>query len=304
MSKIDKFKGIIVAYYAPYDSKGEIDIAAAVRIAKFYKEAGVNGLFINGSSGEGFLLSIEEKKKVVEAILAELKGQMTMIVHVGSASTRECVELARHAEKCGADAVAAVPSVYYRLPEKSIEMNWTAIMQSVSIPLIIYNIPQLTGYDLTLDLLTKMVNKGNVIGVKNSSMSAFQTQQFKKAGGKDFIVFNGSDEQYLAGRIMGAEAGIGGTYGVMPELFVYMEKCFSEGNIAEAQKWQIIINDFVVELLSFGSLYGAAKAVLKLRGFDIGEPRAPMLTITETDMPRIHALYEKIMNAIHMIPKK
>ncbi len=302
MSKIDKFKGIIVAFYAPYDEKGEINAKAAIKLAKFYRDAGVAGLFINGSSGEGFMLSVEERKKVVEAVLGELKGQMTMIVHVGAAATRECVELAQHAQQWGADAVAAVPSVYYRLPEASIELNWTAILESVSIPLVIYNIPQLTGYDLSLGLLKKMVAKGNVIGVKNSSMSSFQTEQFKKAAGNDFIVFNGSDEQYLAGRIMGAEAGIGGTYGVMPELFVHLEKCFAQGLVKEAQKWQILINEIIVELLSFNSLYGAAKEVLKLRGFDIGTVRAPMLPIAASDMPRIRALYEKVMKTIQMLP--
>lgn len=299
MDNRDKFKGITVAFYAPYDNDGEISIKAAVKLAKFYKEAGVKGLYINGSSGESFLLNLDERKKVVEAVLGEFKGEMTMIVHVGAAATRESVELARHAEKMGADALSAVPGVYYRFPESSIEYHWNTIIDSTSLPFIIYNIPQLTGYDLTLDLLKKMIRNEKVIGIKNSSISAFQIEQYKKVGGKDFVVFNGPDEQYLAGRIMGAQAGIGGTYGVMPELFLKMERCFVEGRIQEAQKWQIAINEIIVELLSFNSLYGAAKAVLKLRGIDIGSARAPMLPITEAIMPRIHLLYEKVMDYTH-----
>lgn len=297
MDHLDKFKGIIVAFYAPYDDNGEISIKAAVKLAKFYKEAGVRGLYLNGSSGEGFLLNLDERKKVVEAVLDEFKGDMTMtmIVHVGAAATRESVELARHAEKMGADALSAVPSVFYRFPEASIAYHWSTIIDSTSLPFIIYNIPQLTGYDLTLNLLDKMIKNGKVIGVKNSSMSAFQIEQFKKTGGKDFIVFNGPDEQYLAGRIMGAQAGIGGTYGVMPELFLKLERCFVEGHIEEAQKWQIAINEIIGGLLSFNSLYGAAKAVLKLRGIDIGSVRAPMLPIFEADMSRLHLLHEKVM---------
>ena len=175
----------------------------------------------------------------------------------------DSVALARHAEESGADALSAVPSIYYRLPEPSIEYHWKTIMDSTSLPMIIYNIPQLTGYDLSMNLLNRMLKMEKVIGIKNSSMSTFQIEQFKKAGGKDFIVFNGPDEQYLAGRIMGAGGGIGGTYGVMPELFLQLEKCYSNGRIEEAQKWQIAINEIIIELLSFNSLYGAAKEVLK-----------------------------------------
>lgn len=301
MYDFEKFKGVIVAFYAPYNHDGEISVKAAVKLANFYKDAGVKGLFLNGSSGEGFLLTIEERKQVTEAVLKEFKGDMAIIVHVGTPATRDSVALARHAENCGADAISAVPSIYYRLPEPSIEYHWKTIIDSTSLPMIIYNIPQLTGYDLSLDLLRKMIKMEKVIGIKNSSMSAFQIQQFKKVGGKDFIVFNGPDEQYLAGRIMGAEGGIGGTYGVMPELFLQLEECYAEGRIEEAQKWQIAINEIVAELLTFNSLYGAAKEVLKLRGVDIGTVRAPMLPIAETDRPRIFLLYEKIMGYVKQL---
>jgi len=300
MNNLDKFKGIIVAFYAPYGKDGEVNIDAAIRQARFYKDAGVKGLYLNGSSGEGFLLNLEERKKIVEAVIGEMKGEMTIIVHVGAAATRECVEMAKHAELIGADALSAVPSVYYRLPECSIEYHWSNIIESTELPFIIYNIPQLTGYDLTMNLLNKMIQNKKVIGVKNSSVNAFQTEQFKKAGGDNFIVFSGSDEQYLAGRIMGAEAGIGGTYGVMPELFLKLERYFASGDIGEAQKWQGRINEIINGLLSFKSLYAAAKGVLKLRGIDLGTVRAPMVSIDETDITRLSSLYQKLNEYLGM----
>lgn len=298
MQTLDKFKGVTVAFYAPYDSQGEVSLEAAAAQARFYLERGVRGLYLNGSSGEGFLLTVEERKRITEAVCREVGGKMSLIVHVGAAATRESVELARHAASCGADALSAVPSVYYRLSEASIEHHWTAMIDATDLPFIIYNIPQLTGYDLSLGLLRKMIRNPKVIGVKNSSMSTLQTEQFKMAGGKDFLVFNGPDEQYLAGRIMGAEAGIGGTYGAMPELFLRLEKCFVEGRIAEAQKWQIRINEAIMELVSYPNLYSAAKEILRLRGVDVGSVRAPFLPLTPADLPKVKALHDKIVGWI------
>lgn len=299
MKALDKFKGVFVAFYAPYDLSGNISPEAAVAQAQFYYDRGVKGLYLCGSSGEGFLMRNEERMAIVEAVLGAFKGKMTMIVHVGAAATQDSVLLAKHAQDCGADALSAVPSVYYRHPEASIEAHWTQIIDSTELPFIIYNIPQLTGYDLTLTLLARMIENPKVIGVKNSSMNTYQTQQFKSVGGEDFIVYNGPDEQYLAGRIMGAEAGIGGTYGVMPELYLKAEECFVKGLVQEATYWQNEINGIITELLSYTNLFAAAKAILRLRGLDLGSVRLPMLGLSEAEesqrIPVLWARLEKLI---------
>lgn len=305
MSKfnLDKFKGVFVAFYATYDNNGEVCTEAAKKLARFYADKGVKGLYLCGSSGEGFLLNVEERKKVVEAVMEEIRGELTIIVHVGAAATRDSVELSKHAEGLEVDALSAVPCVYYTIPESSIENNWNTIINSTSLPFIIYNIPQLTGYNLSMNLMKRMAENQKVIGIKNTSLSSYQIQQFKSAGGENFIVFNGPDEQYLAGRIMGAEAGIGGTYGVMPELFVHIEKCFAKGDIKEAQKWQFRVNEIINELLTFPYLYGPAKEIVKLRGVDIGIPRLPIEGIKPEENTRVKAIYEKIMKYVEEVEK-
>lgn len=298
MKHLEAFKGVFVAFYAPYDGQGNVCPKAAVAQAQFYHDLGVKGLYLCGSSGEGFLLRNEERMTIVEAVLDAFKGKMTMIVHVGAAATQDSVLLAKHAAAHGADALSAVPSVYYRHSEASIQAHWQSIVDSTDLPFIIYNIPQLTGYDLTLSLLKRMVEDPKVIGVKNSSMNTYQTQQFKAVGGEDFIVYNGPDEQYLAGRIMGAEAGIGGTYGVMPELYLKVEACFNAGDIPGAMYWQNQINSVITELLSFSNLYSAAKAVLRLRGVDLGGVRLPMLDISPAEEARIPQLWQRLEGLI------
>ena len=129
--------------------------------------------------------------------------------------------MAKHAESLGVDAIASIPPIYFHLPEYAIAAYWNAMRQAApNTDFIIYNIPQLAGVALTQSLFAEMRKNPRVIGVKNSSMPVQDIQMFKLAGGDDYIIFNGPDEQFISGRVIGAEAGIGGTYGVMPELFL------------------------------------------------------------------------------------
>lgn len=297
------YKGIFTALNAIYDENDNINTEEIKKLVKVYKDLGVSGVYACGSTGEGFLLSTEERKQVAKAVVDAANGEMAVIVHVGAASTKEACELARHAEEIGADAVSAVPSVYYHLSEASIETHWNTIMDASDLPFFIYNIPQLTGYDLSYSLFKKMSSKEKVIGIKNSSESTCQIERFRKIAGDDFVIFNGPDEQLLSGRIMGATAGIGGTYGSMPELYIELNRLIEKGDFNAAQKMQVKINDCIFDLLSFASLYGASKAVISLRyGINAGIPRLPMLPVSKED-PKLIALVEKINNYVAEIGK-
>lgn len=298
---LKKYQGVFVALNAIYDENDEINVKAIKELVSKYIEIGINGIYACGSTGEGFLLSIQERKEVAKAVVEAAQGKVTTIIHVGAASTKESCELARHAEKIGADAISAVPSVYYRLSEASIEAHWNEITKSSNLPFFIYNIPQLTGYDLSYDLLKKMLQNEKVIGIKDSAESTYQMERFRKIAGDDFIIFNGPDEQFLAGRLMGANAGIGGTYGSMPELYIKLNELINENRIPEAKALQIKINDCITELCSFPSLYGASKAVIKLRyGIDAGISRLPMLPVS-TENPKLLALVDKINKYVEEI---
>ena len=268
MYNLEKFKGVFVALNAIYDDKDNVNISAMKELVKIYKTKGVSGVYVCGSTGEGFLLSVEERKQVAAAVKEAAGDDFTVIVHVGCASTKESIELAKHAESIGADAASAVPSVYYHLPPQSVEMHWNGIIDSTNLPFIIYNIPQLTGFNLPYDLFKKMAKNPKVIGIKNS----------------------GSDEQFLGGRLMGANAGIGGTYGTMPELFVALNNMIDNNEIEKAKALQFKINDVIFDLLSCDSLYGAAKQVIKCRfGVDAGQPRSPFLPVYDTEKVKLIA---------------
>ncbi|MEI6873681.1 MAG: dihydrodipicolinate synthase family protein, partial [Spirochaetota bacterium] len=206
-----RLSGPTVALYSCFDATDNVDEAALGRLVAFYIDKGVKGLYVCGSTGEGLLMSNEERMKTLEAVAAASGGRLSLVVHVGANATRDSIILARHAAANGAMAVSAIPSVYYRYPESSIERHWASIMEASELPFIIYNIPQLCGYDMTPALFRRMLGYEKVVGIKNSAMSVQQTAWFKAEGGPEFTVFNGPDEQYLAGRAMGADGGIGGT---------------------------------------------------------------------------------------------
>ncbi|MDQ8738480.1 dihydrodipicolinate synthase family protein [Paenibacillus sp. LHD-38] len=301
---ISNYKGIYVAMYSVYDDAGNVDAARVKKLARYYVSTGIKGLYVGGSSGEGILQTAEERKKVLDAVMEEVKGELTIIVHVGANSTRESVELSRHAEQAGADVISAVPAIYYRLSEAAVENHWQQMIDSTELPFIIYNIPQTTGFNLSIPLLKKMARQEKVIGVKMSGESTFELQQFKEAGGENFLVFNGPDEQFLAGRIMGADGGIGGTYGVMPELFCELNRLYAQNKLAEAQALQYKINGIIKKLLGYPSLYGACKYILSIRGIETGEPRFPLLPVREEDHASLIELNEEINEAIAFYTKE
>jgi len=295
---LDKFKGVFVAMYSAYDDAGEVSPERVKKLARYYVNSGVTGLYVGGSSGEGILQNVDERKAVLKAVMEEVGQELIIIVHVGANSTKESKELAIHAEELGAHAISAVPAIYYRLSEKAVQTHWQEMIDSSSLPFIIYNIPQTTGFNLTQGLFKKMAAQDKVIGIKMSGESVFELQQFKANSGKEFLVYNGPDEQYLGGRIMGADGGIGGTYGVMPELFCQLDTYFKEGQIEKAQELQNKINSIITKLLSYPSLYGATKAILSLRGIETGSPRLPLLPVQENDWESLRELNQEIESLI------
>lgn len=281
MMDLNKFRGVFCALNAIYDKEDNIDTEKIKALVKVYKSLGVKGVYACGSTGEGFLLSTKERKQVAQAVKEAAGDDFTVIVHVGCASTKESIELAKHAEEIGVDAVSAVPCVYYHLPAESVKLHWNSIIDSTSLPFIIYNIPQLTGFELTPALLKEMARNEKVIGVKNSAEAVYTMERYRQAAGEDFIIFNGSDEQFAGGRIMGADAGIGGTYGCMPELFVRLDQLVNDKQYDKAKALQYKINDCIFDLLSCKSLYGAAKQVISQRfGIECGDPRSPFLPVS------------------------
>lgn len=283
-----KYQGVIPAFYACYGEEGEISPERTRALVEYFIAKSVQGLYVNGSSGECIYLSVEDRKRVLEEVMKVAKGRLTIIAHVACNNTKDSVELARHAESLGVDAIAAIPPIYFRLPEYSVAQYWNDISAAApNTDFVIYNIPQLAGVALTPSLYKEMLKNERVIGVKNSSMPVQDIQTFVALGGEDRVVFNGPDEQFLGGRLMGAAAGIGGTYGAMPELFLKLNQLIADKELERAKELQYAINAIIGKLTSArGNMYAVIKGVLEINeGLTIGSVRSPLTPLHESDRP-------------------
>ena len=291
MKDFTKYQGIIPAFYACYDAEGNISPEGVRALTRYHIEQGVKGVYVGGSSGECIYQSVAERKLVLEQVMAEAKGKLTVIAHVACNNTADSVELAAHAEACGVDAIAAIPPIYFHLPEYAIADYWNAM--SAAAPhteFVIYNIPQLAGTALTMSLLRTMLQNPNVVAVKNSSMPTQDIQMFKDAGiaarGQNgFVVFNGPDEQFVSGLAMGADGGIGGTYAVMPELFLKMYELVHKGEMDAARALQYQADRIIYKMCeAHGNLYAVQKEILRrMYGLELGGVRAPLPGLAPAD---------------------
>ena len=286
MSDIKKYQGVFPAFYACYEDDGSVSPARTRALAKYLLEKGVKGLYVGGSSGECIYQSVAERKVILENVMAEVGGKMTIIAHVACNNTADSQELARHAESLGVDAIASIPPIYFHLPPYGIADYWNDISAAApNTDFIIYNIPQLAGVSLTIPLLREMKKNPRVIGVKNSSMPTQDIQMWKDEGGADFVVMNGPDEQFISGLAMGATGGIGGTYAVMPELYLKVMSLYQAGEMKLAAEIQNEICRIIYKMCSaHGNLYAVMKAVLKKHGMDVGSVRKPLSALIGSDM--------------------
>ena len=297
MSDLKKYQGVIPAFYACYDEAGNISPEQVRALTRYLIGKGVNGLYVGGSSGECIYQSVAERKVVLENVMAEAKGKVVVIAHVACNNTADSMELAAHAERLGVDAIAALPPLSFHLPEYGIAGYWNDISSAApNTDFIIYNIPQLAGVALTPSLLAEMQKNPRVIGVKNSSMPVQDIQMWKDAG---VIVFNGPDEQYVSGLAMGACAGIGGTYAVMPELFLKVYEHFQKGEMEPARQIQNDVCRIIYKMCSaHGNLYAVMKAILAKNGVNCGSVRKPMPGLIDSDAAVVDEAYAMITAAI------
>lgn len=300
MEKIKKYQGVFPAFYACYEDSGTISPERTRTLAKYLLNKGAKGLYVGGSSGECIYQSVAERKTVLEQVMAEVGGKLTVIAHVACNNTADSQELARHAESLGVDAIASIPPIYFHLPPYGIAGYWNDISAAApNTDFIIYNIPQLAGVALTVPLLREMRKNPRVIGVKNSSMPTQDIQMWRDEGGEDFVVMNGPDEQFISGLAMGATGGIGGTYAIMPELFIKIYDCFRKGDMELGRQIQNEVCRIIYAMCTaHGNLYAVMKAILKKGGLDVGGVRAPLPLLGAGDEEIVDRCEQMIKEAI------
>ena len=277
----EKMDGVIPALITSFNKDEGINKEGMRKTINYLISQNVHGLYITGSTGEIFLMSPDEKKKVIEIIVDEVNGRVPVIAHIGSIGTKVTIELGKHAEKIGVDALSALPPFYYGFSNNEIHNYYSEISHTSNLPIIVYNISHANLMDL--DMLKRLASIPNIKGVKYTAATHFNFSKIKKEIGDSFKIYSGMDEMALSGILSGADGMIGSFYNLMPEMFVNLYSNLQTGKIDEAKKIQEKINIIILYALE-KSGYPFIKMGLKWMDIDSGYVRRPFINITDTDM--------------------
>ncbi|MDA8746823.1 N-acetylneuraminate lyase [Litoreibacter sp.] len=267
---------IFAALLTPFDAKQDVNADGLPPLVDYILSKGVHGLYVGGSTGECILQSREERAEILTALAEYARGKCTLIAHVGAASTRDAASLAATAKSMGYDAVSAVPPYYYKHNFDDIQAYYQAIADAAELPVIIYNIPALTGTDLSTPRLLELMEDPRIAGAKFTAPDLFQFQQLRQSA-PDKKFYFGTDEMFLGAAAIGADGGIGSTYNLIGDVYLGIETAVAADEIAQARQLQAKANALIAILLQTGVMPGLKHALSKL-GIPVGPCRAPFST--------------------------
>jgi len=278
-----KLTGLIPAAFTPMKKDGSLNLDKVDAIVEHLINDKVSGLYVCGSTGESASLSLEERMATALAYITTVDKRIPVVVHVGHDSLVEAKKLAKHAQKIGADAIAAVPPAYFSIDSLEIVINCAKeIAQTVpELPFYYYHIPSLTGIDFNIvEFLEKASQEiPNLVGIKNSTRILNEVQAIAEFENGKYNILYGCDEQMLSGLIAGAEGAVGSNYNSAAPLYSKIIDAFERGDLQSAQKYQSLSVHKVKHFFRFRGL-PAIKASMKLIGLDCGPVRLPLQKLT------------------------
>ena len=290
-----QLRGVMAALLTPFNAQQALDKDSLRRLVQFNIQQGIDGLYVGGSTGEAFLQSLAEREQVLEIVAEEAKGKVTIIAHVGCVSTAESQHLAAAASRIGFDAVSAVTPFYYPFSFEEHCDHYRAIIDSsAGLPMVVYNIPALSGVTLSLDQINTLVTLPGVGALKQTSGDLFQMEQIRRAH-PDLVLYNGYDEIFASGLLAGADGGIGSTYNIMGARYQAIASAIREGDNATAQRLQSECNKVIDLLIKVGVFRGLKTVLHYMDVVSVPLCRKPFAPVTEQYLPELKALAEQLM---------
>lgn len=286
-----KIKGILPALVTPYDAAGRVDTDKLQKLTEHLQKVGVDGFYVGGSTGESYLLSMDERKRVLEAVREVIGQDKVLIANIGMIATEQSIELAKHAMAIGADAVSSVPPFYFPFTTEEYIVYYNDLTDAVDLPVLLYNIPAMSGVNFSMDDLEALLRNPKIMGLKHTSYDLFQLQMLIQ-NHPEKTMFIGHDELFLSAIAIGAQAGIGSTFNIMPEKFKEMIHLKETGDMEGALRVQGDVNAVVRVLCKVGVFKGI-KEILRMQGFDCGSCRKPFLPLGEEEKKILHDTAEK-----------
>lgn len=269
------FTGIMPALVSPVNEDGSIREKALRKLVSELSQTGVTGFYLCGATGEGIAMAPERRMELVEIVKDEAPEGIKLINHIGAGDLATVRRLARHSRDIGLDAVSSVPPFFFNYDERGVLDYYRAISdESAALPLLVYASP-LSGAPMPVSTIEKMLDIPGFIGMKYTNPNYYLMTRYKKLNGGDINIINGPDETCALGLYMGADAAIGSTYNVMPELFVKLYNAVKAGDMRQALALQMQADE-LIELMLRYDVISCCKLALCACGHDLGETNAPM----------------------------
>jgi 2-dehydro-3-deoxy-D-pentonate aldolase len=287
-----QFYGIIPPVPTILFKEGKLDRKGMGNLIDYLIESNVNGLFFLGSGGEFSQMSAELRKEVAEFATSYVNGRVPVLIGTGTPGTNETIALSLHAKKVGADGVVIVNPYYFKLTEESIFQHYCEIAENVDLPILFYNYPELTGVDLSPELVLSLAERyPNIVGIKDTVVSVGHTREMittVKSKFPDFMVFSGYDDHLLNNLALGGAGSIPLTSTFAPEVSVGIYQAFKQGNYGKAielhQKLASIIRVYKLD----SPFMNVVKAAIHLKGVDIStECLAPVRSATNAQIEEL-----------------
>lgn len=287
----EQLKGLYAALLVPFDENGQVKEEGLKQIAKNAIEVEqLDGLYVNGSSGENFLISKEQKKQIFKVVKEAIGNDVKLIAQVGSLDLNEAIELGKYATNLGYDALSAVTPFYYPFSFEEIKQYYFDIIEATQNKMIIYAIPDLTGVNISINQFKELFNNEKIVGVKYTAPNFFLLERIRKAF-PDKLILSGFDEMLVQAVISGVDGAIGSTYNVNGRRARQIYDLAREGKVEEAYKIQHDTNNIIETVLSMG-IYPTLKEILKTRGIDGGVPKRPFSPFNEANRKELNQLIE------------
>ena len=277
---MSKKADILVPLFTTFNKDGSIDYDTFAKIERYVLDKGADGVYVGGSSAECFSLTQEERKKVLELAVKVADGKQ-VVAHVGAIGTGIACDLAAHAKKAGADAIASVPPFYHGFQPGEIKGYYTAIADASDLPVIIYNVPGTTGVGLSLAQFKDILSDDRVVAVKYTDVNYYTLDRIKKHTGA--FIYSGADECFAYALMAGADGGIGTSMNYCTEKFIAIKEAFDKGDIATAQSKQSKINNCVQAIIETRGLPAMKYMTTVATGIDVGCCRKPFRELTQDE---------------------
>lgn len=278
---MNNLQGLFAALITPFFDDESLNILSLRKLIEQEIQAGVDGLFVAGTTGESYLLSEQEFRSVVSVAVQTAAGRIPVVANVAALSTADAINRATYARQCEADAIGLLPPIYFRYGAQQIVDFYKDVCTACQLPVIAYDIPSCTGIELLQDSYAEIFALPQVVGIKASCQEFAMLNTFKRKY-PEKKVFLGVDECFVPGFSFGFDGAIGSTFNIMLKQFRGVQNAVRRGDLAFALQLQNVCNEFIEVLVRCG-VTPSIKFLLKENGIDCGICRKPFKKLSEEE---------------------